>query len=347
MVTAAIRGRSSTVLRADGSRPQCLPGADPQDRCPGASRSCGSVASPQATRPTAPARWRSRHDRAWACSSGWRTWVAVLIGRASGVASGLCGASVSRRVWRGRPADSWPLRDRRDKFGRGRGPACVGSADLRLGGGRDGIAVARADGGSAPRSTQSQSGAAAWRAPRRIGAALGIRTRTDLPGRAQRPTTGADRARACVAVPAPREAIAIVFDRLLRSADGRSQSLPETFARLALRGAGFAVDPQELIAGVGHVDLLVEDLAVVEIDGFAYHGDRAQFREDRRRDRALQLLGVPVLRFTYEDTVYGGDRLVAEVDSLLSQLRRAGRPPLDRSLRRGRSAADSQPPAGK
>ena len=127
----------------------------------------------------------------------------------------------------------------------------------------------------------------------------------------------------------------LVFDGLLRAVDGRSQSIPETFARIALRAAGFAVEPQVLILGVGAVDLLVEELVAVELDGFAYHGDRAQFREDRRRDRALQLIGVPVLRFTYHDAVGAVDRLVAEVESLVRQLRGARRRPLDRTLRRG------------
>jgi very-short-patch-repair endonuclease len=127
----------------------------------------------------------------------------------------------------------------------------------------------------------------------------------------------------------------LVFDGLLRAVDGRSQSIPETFARIALHAAGFSLEPQVRIVGVGSVDLLVEELVVVELDGFAYHGDRAQFREDRRRDRALQLIGVPVLRFTYGDAVDAVDRLVAEVGSLVRQLRSARRRPLDRSLRRG------------
>jgi len=127
----------------------------------------------------------------------------------------------------------------------------------------------------------------------------------------------------------------LAFDGLLRAVDGRSQSISETFARIALRAAGFSLEPQVLIVGVGTVDLLVEELVVVELDGFAYHGDRAQFGEDRRRDRALQLIGVPVLRFTYRDAVGAVDRLVAEVGSLVRQLRGARRMPLDRSLRRG------------
>ena len=127
----------------------------------------------------------------------------------------------------------------------------------------------------------------------------------------------------------------VEFDRRVRAADGRSQSIPETFARLALAGAGLRVEPQVLIGGVGAVDLLVEELVVVELDGFAYHGDRVQFREDRRRDRVLQLVGLPVLRFTFDDAVRDVGRMVAEVCSLVRQLRNAGRRPIERSLRRG------------
>lgn len=127
----------------------------------------------------------------------------------------------------------------------------------------------------------------------------------------------------------------VEFDRRLRAADGRSQSIPETFARLALRDSGLLVEPQAQIAGVGRVDLLVERLVVVELDGFAYHGDRAQFREDRRRDRVLHLIGLPALRFTFEDTVREAERLVVEVTSMVRQLRRAGRRPLDPALQRG------------
>ena len=125
------------------------------------------------------------------------------------------------------------------------------------------------------------------------------------------------------------------FDRLVRAVDARSQSLSETIARLALVDAGLLVEPQVFIEGVGRVDLLVEDLAVVELDGLTYHQARAQFREDRRRDRVLQLIGVPVLRFTFDDAVHGSGRLVAEVDSLVGQLRATGRPPVSRFLRRG------------
>lgn len=84
----------------------------------------------------------------------------------------------------------------------------------------------------------------------------------------------------------------VAFERLLRSVDGRSQSLPESFARTALVAAGLSVEPQVTLRGVGRVDLLVADTVVVEVDGWAFHTDRAQFREDRRRDRVLHTCSV-------------------------------------------------------
>jgi very-short-patch-repair endonuclease len=54
-----------------------------------------------------------------------------------------------------------------------------------------------------------------------------------------------------------------------------------------------------VIAGF-EVDFLVEDAPVVlECDGFAVHGRRRGFEEDRRRDAELAALGNVVVRFTY------------------------------------------------
>lgn len=115
------------------------------------------------------------------------------------------------------------------------------------------------------------------------------------------------------------------FERMLRAADGRSGSLPESLMRVALLAAGLAVETQVGLHGVGRVDLLVEGLVVVEVDGFAFHSDRAAFAEDRRRDRAIQALGLPVLRFTYHDVVFDRPRVVQEVAALVRAVRgRAG-----------------------
>ncbi len=92
---------------------------------------------------------------------------------------------------------------------------------------------------------------------------------------------------------------------------GRSRSPTETLARLALEDAGLTVDAGVLISGVGEVDLLVARRVVVECDGFAYHSGRHEYREDRRRDRALAAMGYVTLRFTWED-VMGDPRTVVD-----------------------------------
>jgi len=115
------------------------------------------------------------------------------------------------------------------------------------------------------------------------------------------------------------------FDAVRRAVDGRSQSIPETFLRLALRRAGLRVEPQPLVEGVGHVDLLVEDLVVVEADGYAYHQDRRAFAEDRRRDRQVAMLGLRSLRYTYHDVVDRTELCVLEVAELVRRMRITGR----------------------
>lgn len=122
------------------------------------------------------------------------------------------------------------------------------------------------------------------------------------------------------------------FDQVLRAVDGRSQSLPESFLRLALISAGLRAEPQVVLLGVGQVDLLVERLLVVEVDGFAYHSGRREFREDRRRDRVAGTLDIPVLRFVFEDAVHFSDRSVLEVTEVLDRLKRRGARPVSEDL---------------
>ena len=79
--------------------------------------------------------------------------------------------------------------------------------------------------------------------------------------------------------------------------DPRSESAPETLARLALATLGVLVWPQADIPKVGRVDFLVEDRLVVEIDGRAHHAAPQEFATDRRRDRTLAERGFAVARF--------------------------------------------------
>lgn len=100
---------------------------------------------------------------------------------------------------------------------------------------------------------------------------------------------------------------------ILSLTDGRAGSPIETVARVALRAAGLQVRCQVFIADVGRVDLLIDGWLVVEIDGYAYHSSRDQFRADRRRANRLVQQGYSLLRFSYEDVMSRPDRLVAIV----------------------------------
>ncbi|WP_185972459.1 DUF559 domain-containing protein [Georgenia yuyongxinii] len=60
---------------------------------------------------------------------------------------------------------------------------------------------------------------------------------------------------------------------------------------------------------------------VVECDGFAYHSGRQEFREDRRRDRALAARGYVVLRFTYDEIRSSPGLVVEEVLRVLARVR--------------------------
>lgn len=107
-----------------------------------------------------------------------------------------------------------------------------------------------------------------------------------------------------------------VLDLVDRGAD----SLLETLARTLLRRAGFHVQAQVWIEGIGWVDLLVEGWIIVELDGKT-HEERVQRGKDRVRDRAAQLQGLVVLRYGYADVVHRPGLIAAEVARLL-----AGRP---------------------
>ncbi|HLS03231.1 MAG TPA: DUF559 domain-containing protein [Actinomycetales bacterium] len=105
--------------------------------------------------------------------------------------------------------------------------------------------------------------------------------------------------------------------KALNLASPTSQSVLESLARLELVAAGLKVEPQAPIDTVGFVDLLVENFIVVELDGFSYHGDRAQFLRDRFRDRQLTKLNYRVLRFAYDEVIRHPEFVVEEVRRVL------------------------------
>jgi very-short-patch-repair endonuclease len=60
-----------------------------------------------------------------------------------------------------------------------------------------------------------------------------------------------------------------------------------------------------------------EQRVVVECDGFAAHGTRRAFEEDRARDRALQVAGWRVVRITWRQLTADGDEIARQLAALL------------------------------
>jgi very-short-patch-repair endonuclease len=56
---------------------------------------------------------------------------------------------------------------------------------------------------------------------------------------------------------------------------------------------------------------------IVETDGYETHGTRAAFRDDRRRDAALQAVGWRVVRFAWEDVAYDPATVRRRLESML------------------------------
>jgi very-short-patch-repair endonuclease len=84
--------------------------------------------------------------------------------------------------------------------------------------------------------------------------------------------------------------------------DGASQSGIETIARVALRRRRVRLRSQVVIASVGHVDLVIGDRLVLELDGQEWH-QGSDFEEDRRRDLALVARGYLVVRVSYSQVI--------------------------------------------
>lgn len=101
--------------------------------------------------------------------------------------------------------------------------------------------------------------------------------------------------------------------RLLDRIDARAQSGTETMVRLRLRAKGVHVNVQVKIDGIGHVDLVVGNRLIIEVDGRAYHENPYSYAEDRRRDRVATKHNLLRMRLTYEDVIYNWAEAEADI----------------------------------
>lgn len=111
--------------------------------------------------------------------------------------------------------------------------------------------------------------------------------------------------------------------RLLSRVRPQSGSIVETMARYLLEEAGFVVETQVSIPGMGHLDLMVDSVLGIETDGYASHSSRKDYREDRRRWNITVVYGVPTLRITYEMVMGQQDEFLAMVRKAVLRYRRA------------------------
>ncbi len=102
-------------------------------------------------------------------------------------------------------------------------------------------------------------------------------------------------------------------------AAGMSRSRAERLMRALLRRAGL---PQPLmnhmVLGEERDFIWIEETFVVETDGWAGHGTRASFENDRRRDAELMAAGWVVLRITWRKLTDEPEWVVAKVAAALA-----------------------------
>ena len=85
-----------------------------------------------------------------------------------------------------------------------------------------------------------------------------------------------------------------------------------------LRATGLPAPEVNVRLGRFEVDLLWRtERLIVEVDGYAFHGGRAAFERDRRRDAELQAAGWRVVRVTWRQLVHEPDGVVARITRTL------------------------------
>lgn len=128
--------------------------------------------------------------------------------------------------------------------------------------------------------------------------------------------------------------------RPLALASPDSDSGLETIARLLLHRQHVHVRTQVLMDGVRHVDLLVGDRLILELDGRSFHS-REDFERDRAQDLELALRGYLVVRLSYRMVTADWDRTQRAVVELIRRgLHRWGRPAREGVVLRVASAGD-------
>jgi very-short-patch-repair endonuclease len=106
--------------------------------------------------------------------------------------------------------------------------------------------------------------------------------------------------------------------RALQELDLRAESIVEVDAQHLFRTNGIAFEPQVLLPGIGRVDFLLNGFLIVEIDGFAFHSQRADMLRDRDRNNSSTVKGYAVLRYMPEHIWFNQERVLADIRAALA-----------------------------
>lgn len=108
--------------------------------------------------------------------------------------------------------------------------------------------------------------------------------------------------------------------KIIDMIDPQSMAPAETCARYYLRKAGYNVQGQAHIRGMGHLDALVDGQLGLEIDGKEYHNNEDAWKEDLRRGNVLVVEGVPTLHFRAAVAMYYPEELRSWVEKALETI---------------------------
>jgi len=106
---------------------------------------------------------------------------------------------------------------------------------------------------------------------------------------------------------------------LIRRLEGRPKEsrLEVKFARL-LRRSGLPAPVAQFVVGAYRVDFAWPLLRVVcECDGFEWHGDRLQWKRDRRRIASIEAAGWRMVHVTWDDVTRRPDETLSRLDLAL------------------------------
>ena len=112
--------------------------------------------------------------------------------------------------------------------------------------------------------------------------------------------------------------------------DSECESLPESLARTRLRAAGHSVRSQVRFGGLERIDLVVDDIVGLEVDGEAYHRD--SFEEDRAKDGRILSAGYIPYRPSARSVFSDWPTVLAAIEVALSTFGNSGRPPPKRQV---------------